>query len=212
MRIHRRARNLIRIAAVLTLARGRASAEAEAGILYRVDAERSAVSFVLQATGHKVRGQTKALRGEFRLPRTWDTESLAVSARVEIDAASLDTGSRKRDAKMHGETLDVEQYPAIAFEVERVKGPLGRLAGGSEIAVSLEGKLTIRGITRPVSIPAQLALKAGEVRVRGEYTLTWTDYGVPDPSVFVLRVSKDMTVLFFVVASPAADAAPSSIL
>ncbi len=67
------------------------------------------------------------------------------SVRVSIDAASIDTGVADRDNHLRsGDFLDVENYPTLEFESTAVHST----EGGYEI----EGNLTIRGETRPVTL------------------------------------------------------------
>lgn len=68
------------------------------------------------------------------------------SVEVSIDAASLWTGEPERDAHLRSEDfLDVANHPRIEFRSTRV-APAAR----NEYRVS--GELTIRGITRPVTL------------------------------------------------------------
>ncbi|MGH7267535.1 MAG: YceI family protein [Candidatus Rokuibacteriota bacterium] len=68
------------------------------------------------------------------------------SVEVSIDAASLWTGEPERDEHLRSEDfLDVKNHPRIVFRSTRV-APAAR----NEYRVS--GDLTIRGVTRPVSL------------------------------------------------------------
>jgi polyisoprenoid-binding protein YceI len=68
------------------------------------------------------------------------------SVEVSIDAASLWTGEPERDAHLRSEDfLDVANHPRIEFRSTRV-APAAR----NEYRVS--GDLTIRGVTRPVTL------------------------------------------------------------
>lgn len=73
-----------------------------------------------------------------------DVEQAAVE--VEIDAASIYTGVEQRDIHLKSEDfLEVEKYPGIIFKSTRVE-----LAGLDHAYV--HGDLTIRGVTRPVTL------------------------------------------------------------
>jgi polyisoprenoid-binding protein YceI len=72
-------------------------------------------------------------------------------ARAEgtIKAASVHTRSEKRDEHLRApDFFDVEQYPEIAFRVTGVE-PDGE-------ALKVHGELTIKGITRPVELHAEV--------------------------------------------------------
>ncbi|HEX5725080.1 MAG TPA: YceI family protein [Longimicrobiaceae bacterium] len=71
------------------------------------------------------------------------------SVAVEIGVASIDTGVAQRDEHLRsGDFLDVESHPAITFRSRGVQGALAR--PGDEF--TLTGDLTIRGVTRPVTL------------------------------------------------------------
>ncbi|MQA00067.1 MAG: hypothetical protein GEU80_12200 [Dehalococcoidia bacterium] len=66
-----------------------------------------------------------------------------------IQAASLDTGAEDRDAHLRSpDFFDVEQYPEIRFESTRVTQP-------KDGRVSVEGNLTIKDVTRPVTLQGE---------------------------------------------------------
>lgn len=64
---------------------------------------------------------------------------------VVIKAASIDTRTEQRDGHLRSaDFLDVEQFPEITFRSTAVSGSRERF--------TLTGDLTIRGVTRPVSL------------------------------------------------------------
>jgi polyisoprenoid-binding protein YceI len=73
------------------------------------------------------------------------------SVAVELAAASLDSRTEQRDQHLRSaDFLDVANYPLISLRSRRIEGL--RLAEGSEFRVV--GDLTIRGVTREVSLDA----------------------------------------------------------
>ena len=86
--------------------------------VFRLDPAGAEAGFDLAATMHTVHGTTTKLSGEVRVVPE-DDGSLALSGRIEVDAASLDTGNKKRDATLRGETLEVATYLAIVLTPER---------------------------------------------------------------------------------------------
>jgi polyisoprenoid-binding protein YceI len=81
---------------------------------------------------------------------TLDESDLA-NSRVEaaIDATSLETRDAQRDAHLKSaDFLDVEKSPTLSFKSTRVS-----VVGDGELAV--EGDLTIRGVTRKVTLSVE---------------------------------------------------------
>jgi polyisoprenoid-binding protein YceI len=70
---------------------------------------------------------------------------------VSIDARGLDTREPKRDEHLRSaDFLDVANHPTVTFRSTRVEAPRG-LAGDLRVA----GDLTIRGVTRPVTLEVE---------------------------------------------------------
>ena len=98
---------------------------------------------------------------------------------MTINVSSLDTNHAERDKHLRSDKfLDVAQYPIITFE------STGYEAGS--IHDKLNGNLTVRGITRPITIDVN-HVGAGKdpwggyrVGFEGEITLRGSDYGLPD--------------------------------
>jgi len=95
---------------------------------------------------------------------------LKVEAR--LDAKSIHTGVPDRDNHLRSpDFLDVERYPEIVFRSERIT-PLG------EGRYRVEGEVTIRGVTRPLSFEVETYGPAkdpwGNERMnRKDFGLTW---------------------------------------
>ncbi len=124
-----------------------------------------------------VRGAFTDFEGEAHL----DVAKPGASAvSIRIATASIDTGQADRDAHLRSpDFLDVEQWPAIVFtstDVEQV----------DDDVYEVTGDLTIRDVTRPVTVPFTLTGSArdpfGQTRVgfeggvaikRSDWGLTW---------------------------------------
>ncbi|HET7550116.1 MAG TPA: YceI family protein [Gemmatimonadaceae bacterium] len=71
------------------------------------------------------------------------------SAEASIDAASIDTRSEQRDAHLRSaDFLDVENNPVISFRSKQVRGAAGKAGDSFQVT----GDLTIRGVTREVTL------------------------------------------------------------
>jgi len=114
--------------------------------VWNIDRAHSGISFsVRHMVFAKVRGRFRAFSGSVQLDEQDLTRS---SARVEIDASSIDTGLAERDAHLRSpDFLDVQRFPKLTFEskrVERVSGERYRI----------HGDLTMRGVTRAIVLEA----------------------------------------------------------
>jgi polyisoprenoid-binding protein YceI len=88
------------------------------------------------------RGRFKTLRGRFHIDEQHPTNSWV---EAEVHAASIDTHNGLRDAHLRSDAFfAVKQYPKITFQSTQV-APVG------DQTYQVTGKLTLRGVTRPVT-------------------------------------------------------------
>jgi len=75
---------------------------------------------------------------------------------------------------------------------------------GSQGSVTVKGALTIRGVTKPVSIPLKVAASDAEFSAKGQLTIRATDYGFqPYTAGFgALKNKNDMKLIVDVKARP----------
>lgn len=117
---------------------------------YELDPRHSFVEFRIQHLGYSwMYGSFRDVTGTY----TYDAENPEASeVSVIIDTASLDTHDAERDKHVRSEDfLYVDEYPTATFESTGY-------TGSAEEGV-LEGELTLRGVTKPISIDLK---KVGE--------------------------------------------------
>jgi polyisoprenoid-binding protein YceI len=103
-----------------------------------------------------VRGHFAEFTVEAQGPSTEADE--VTPPRLEIQAASIDTGIKLRDKHLRGrDFLDVERFPQIEFRAERIEHQ-----GQDEFRIS--GPLTIHGVTRPVELVAHVHEHGADIR------------------------------------------------
>ena len=155
--------------------------------LIGMDPQRTSVSFKLKATMHTVHG-TAAASGSLRL----NTEGGVMTGEVAIDATTAETGNPKRDKKMHAKVLLTADNPRIVLRARRLEGDLA-LEGTSE--VTLHGKMEILGQSHEISIPLRIQINGGRFTAGAEFEIPYVEWGLDDPSTFVLRVAKEVQVM-----------------
>lgn len=89
-----------------------------------------------------VKGQFTELGGTVATTQAGST----VDVDIEIKAASITTGDAKRDAHLRSaDFLHADEFPTLRFHGTRIDG-------NTSSRFSLHGDLTIRGVTRPVTL------------------------------------------------------------
>jgi polyisoprenoid-binding protein YceI len=112
---------------------------------YELDPGHTSLDFVARHMLTKVRGSFREFSGTVTVGRTPEESS----ARVEIEAASLTTGTDKRDEHLRtSDFFEIDRYPKIEFASTAF-----RPTGGS--GFELEGDLTIKGVTRRVTLEGE---------------------------------------------------------
>jgi polyisoprenoid-binding protein YceI len=131
----------IRLAAALTASA--LSLPLFAADSYTVDPRHTFPSFEVLHLGFSTqRGRFNKTGGKIVLDRAAGTGSVD----IVIDAASVSTGEPKLEEHLRSEDfLHVQQHPTITFKSTKLNFDGDKL-------VSVEGELTIRGVTRPTTL------------------------------------------------------------
>jgi polyisoprenoid-binding protein YceI len=145
----------------------------------------------------RIEGRFTELAGSITVADPIEASSVAVT----IEAASIDTGNRDRDAHLRSaDFLDVKRFPALTYR----SGRLTRLAGDRW---RLDGTLTIRDIARDVALDlryggsgadpwggTRMAVVATTQLARGDYEINW-NMGLPGGLTLIgptLRIDLDI--------------------
>jgi polyisoprenoid-binding protein YceI len=156
---------------------------------YTLDANHTFPSFEVMHLGYSLqRGRFNKTSGKITL----DTAGKKGTADITIDAASVDTGLDKLEAHLRGEDFfDVAKHPAITFKGDQF------VFEGDKVK-SVSGNLTIRGVTKPVTLTAAYFNCADHPMAKkkacgGDFTTTVkrTDFGM---KYAVPAVADDVTL------------------
>lgn len=134
---------MIRIALALCLLSAQATAAPEA---WHLDAANSSVGFRYDFAEGDNSGTMPVAAADIRLdPRDITTSEVAVT----LDASGAKAGFFLATQAMRGPlVLDTARHPSITFRSTRITGTVQ--------AARIEGLLTVRGITRPVTLDAAI--------------------------------------------------------
>ena len=152
-----------------------------------VDPLQTNVSFTLKATMHSVHGTAVTTSGGFR----FDPDTGAATGEIIIDATSAETGNGSRDKKMHRKVLVTADNPRIVLRIRSLEGDLA-LEGVSE--VTLRGEIEILGQPHEIAISLQVEIDGEDFTAHAEFEIPYVEWGLKDPSTFILRVAKEVQV------------------
>ncbi|MGA4669910.1 YceI family protein [Propionibacteriaceae bacterium Y1923] len=143
---------------------------------FTLDPSHSRLGFVTRhAMVTKVRGAFNDIEGT----ATGDGQNPAeASVKVVAQAASFNTGNETRDDHVRSaDFLDVEKYPTVTFESTKVEVV-------DDNTLSITGDLTIKDVTKPVTIPFEFNGQAqdpfGNTRIgfEGKSKISRKDWGL----------------------------------
>jgi polyisoprenoid-binding protein YceI len=128
-------------------------------------------------------GRTNAVTGSLVI-----ADSTVTSANFSVDMATLTSDSDRRDRQVSGRILDVASFPTATFELTEPIVLTPAALDGAELSVTAAGTLTLRGVTKQVSIPLVAKLVDGKVSVNGSLEIVFAEWSIPDPSISAIVV------------------------
>ncbi|MGY6650674.1 YceI family protein [Amycolatopsis sp. TRM77291] len=138
---------------------------------YVLDTAGTRIGFVARHTmGTRVHGRFDLFEGGAHLDGDDPSKS---SGRLVIQAKSIQTRNERRDEQLSAKFLGAGDHPVITFTTIAVDQV-------GETGFDVAGDLTIRGVTKPVTVGFELTGAENDRRVafRGGVTISRGDWGV----------------------------------
>lgn len=137
----------------------------------QVQPDKSQITFAYQQMGVAMQGAFKKFSGQLRFD---PAAPAAAKSTIEVELASVDTGSSEGDTEVATKTwFDTKAFPRARFESGSVKA-----LGGNKYEVA--GKLTIKGKTVDVVVPATFAAQGKTGVFEGRLTIRRGDFSIGD--------------------------------
>jgi polyisoprenoid-binding protein YceI len=155
--------------------------------VYNVESAQTTVEYSVDSTLHTVHGTFALKRAALNLdPTTGRAEGELV-----VDANSGASGSEARDHRMTREILETAKYPEIVFRPDRIDG---KLAPEGESHLALHGVIAIHGAQHELTAQVDARPIAEGYDATARFDIPYVDWGMKNPSNFVLRVNKVVKV------------------
>jgi polyisoprenoid-binding protein YceI len=149
---------------------------------FTLDPAQTKINFTVDSTLHTVHGDFQLKRGAIQ----FDNTTGAATGELVVDSASGESGSDGRDKKMHKDILESPKYSDIVFTPQHVKGTV---ANEGKSTVEVEGMLSMHGKSKPVTMPLDVQLQNGTGSADGSFSVKYQEWGMKNPSTFILRVN-----------------------
>jgi polyisoprenoid-binding protein YceI len=129
-------------------------------------------------------GRTQAVQGTLN----YDGHTVS-GVNVTGDLTMLKSDQSLRDDTLKMQAIQSCRYPATTFDLATPVTIDSAPAEGASIAKTVQGNLTLHGVTRPVSIDVKSQLQNGQLVVVGSTTIKFSDYNIAQPrSVYVVSL------------------------
>jgi polyisoprenoid-binding protein YceI len=162
---------------------------------HQINDSNTNVTFEVDSTFHLVQGKTSGITGSVKQSDTSDPLSIEVD--LAIPVASFDTDWDSRDEKL-AHVMAAQEFQTVIFKSSRLSPschPL-RIAHEQRCTGTLEGTLTIRDVTKPVSLPAEIVREGNRDKISGKLTIAWAEYNVQDPSILIAKLDPSVTIAY----------------
>ncbi len=137
-------------------------------------------------------GRTVGVAGSLTL------EGMTIAA-VEItaDLTTLRSDNNSRDVQLRRQAPETGTFPTATFGLTEPIELDGVPAEGAVIEATATGDLTIHGETRSVALALEARLADGVVTVAGSTEIAFADYGIDQPSSFMVLSIDDHGIMEF---------------
>jgi polyisoprenoid-binding protein YceI len=154
---------------------------------FTINPDASKVAFALAGTGHSVSGVFHVQSGSI----SFDPGAATISGSVIVAAGSGDSGDKGRDKKMNSDVLDVAHFAEVSFVP---KSYTGTIAPTGDSTIQVAGIFTLHGTPHDLMLPMQLHSDGTKLTASGHFVVPYVQWGLKDPSVFVLKVAKEVGI------------------
>jgi polyisoprenoid-binding protein YceI len=142
------------------------------------------------------------LAGEILLPENIEAASLTLTVQAASLRASTDITEKDRreiERVMHEQVFNSQSYPEIVYECSRVSASK---TGEGQYWTSLDGDLTLHGVTRRLTIPTRISVNGDKLKASGNFSLLQSNYEIERISFAggTLKVKDEVKFAFDIVA------------
>jgi polyisoprenoid-binding protein YceI len=161
---------------------------------FTINPDASKVAFALGGNTHHVDGTFHVQSGSI----DFDRSAQKISGSVVVGAGSGDSGDSGRDKKMNTDVLDVAHYAEISFVPKSYQGSV---AASGDSTIQVTGVFTLHGTPHDLTVPMQIHIDETTLTAKTQFQIPYVQWGLKDPSIFVLKVAKVVDINLTLVGS-----------
>ena len=154
---------------------------------FTVAPDQSEVAFTLGASDHAVKGTFHVQSGSVE----FDQNAPNISGSVVVAAGSGSSGNQGRDKKMNNDVLDVAHFAEVSFVPKSYQGTI---AASGDSTIQVAGAFTLHGAAHDLTVPMQIHIDGTNLTAKTHFTIPYVQWGLKDPSIFILKVAKEVGI------------------
>ncbi len=136
-------------------------------------------------------GRSRQVEGSITVEGTSVT-----AASITVDLTAITSNESRRNNAIQ-QALNTRQFPKATFVLTRPVSVASVPAEGERIDLKATGDLTIKGVTKPVTVDLSAQLQRGVLVAVGSAPVTFADFGVRAPTAPVVASVDDHGVMEF---------------
>lgn len=144
-------------------------------------------------------GRTSDVSGSITVESDGTTTTVTEGT-LTVDTTTIASDEDRRDSRLRTEGLQTDSFPTATFVLTQAVEVPAAAVTGTASDLTLIGDLTLHGVTKAVSIPAQAQLVDGTIQVQGSITFPLADYDIVAPNIggFIISIADEGTLEFLV--------------
>jgi polyisoprenoid-binding protein YceI len=123
-------------------------------------------------------GRTQTVEGSFTI-----SGSSVTVGEFSVDVSTLTSDQTRRDNQVRGRLLQTDQFPVASFVLDQPIALAAVPPDSTLINVTAVGTLSLHGVDKAITLAMQARRNGETIEVLGTAPITFSDFGIEDPSV-----------------------------
>lgn len=134
-------------------------------------------------------GVTRAVSGQIVLGPDGTVDPAA--SLITVDLRPLKSDKDRRDGYVQRRLLETETYPELTLAITAIRGLPSPVPTSGTFPVTIEGDLTLKGVTRPTTWTAEVTATPTGFTGTSMTSFTFDDFGMNKPRVSIVLSVED---------------------
>ena len=137
-------------------------------------------------------GRTSAVDGTL----SFDGDRVT-AVQITADLTQLKSDKAPRDGQLRRQAIETDKFPTATFVLTSPIDIKDAPEAGNKVTQKVDGKLTLHGVTKDVSLDAQGVIEGNQVIVVGSTPILFADYNIAKPQAQAVLGVDDKGIMEF---------------